>query len=772
MKQTTLTLAILLTTLLAANAQSIQERTSKSDLVIEGKVVKTESFWHKNQTQIFTTNRIKVSRVFKGEIENGFVEVVTQGGTIGEKSIIAVHSPFFTEGEEGIFFCRKSRYFPRPKEATGLVIAPSSGKNSFIEYHPKRRVHPATDKQGVYQDIEKEVYGAISESTGTLPTKIGDNSFEKWHAEWLVKNSVQINTESLADTVMEFSFENITFTNDLGAVSFDVYSKSNVPVRFCEAKVVIEYTTDAFGGYAVTNGNISVTKGAIVQSSNYTLTTSDVGEKKVTAEVIGSYSNVSELYLLTTTPEKLLHIELGIVNPGLLGTVEFDDFAMAGQALFHDGTTDACVPFNKLIVNGTIHSNAIPIVGGFDPDNLNAGISNTLTIWGANFGTVKGRVWFQNADVDLDIFPGTYMHTLESDIIQWDDDTIRVEVPSAETAFNKTAGTGFIRVENSEGVSPVLPDQAFLTVGFGVMNFRVGINANAVRLHLVEDGTLHAAYQFYVDEALEALGASSCAVDAICAWNQKTQVDWEFDGTSPATGFGYDTYNLIFWDSSLIGSGNFAQTYIAPGLNNAVNCDTFWMVLETDIGINPETNWSFDCSGPSDTTKLDFMSTLTHELGHAHLLTHALPKGKVMYPHSKEGELKRTITSVDEAGGDNVMANNAIPPGCNALPIQPHTLSGCTNPVREVISIPAKVFPNPFQQEINIELALQATGNVEVRLYDFTGKIVKQVQLGKMPSSQQTYSISFVEPEVPHGIFLLQVMVDGAPFVTEKVIKF
>jgi hypothetical protein len=107
------------------NAQTkdtkIQLRTQSSDLVIEGKVLECQSFWNSDRTQIFTSNLIQLSKIFKGDIVGDKVEIITKGGQVDDQFSIVSHQTQFNTGMEGIFFCKKS------KESSGLKKSENSG---------------------------------------------------------------------------------------------------------------------------------------------------------------------------------------------------------------------------------------------------------------------------------------------------------------------------------------------------------------------------------------------------------------------------------------------------------------------------------------------------------------------------------------------------------------------------------------------------------------------------------------------------------------------
>ena len=116
------------------------------------------------------------------------------------------------------------------------------------------------------------------------------------------------------------------------------------------------------------------------------------------------------------------------------------------------------------------------------------------------------------------------------------------------------------------------------------------------------------------------------------------------------------------------------------------------------------------------------------------------------------------------------MANNAIPAGCNALPIQPTSIPGCVNSAHEEFRQPIKVFPNPVGEELNIEMYLQESSTVAILLYDYLGRILlnKEYQLH---SGNQEVNLKIGNLIIPNGIYFLHVLVNDDYGMSEKILK-
>jgi len=67
----------------------LNEKVNKASLIVEGKVIAKRSFWNDAQTMIFTANTIKVYKLFKGALSDKTIEIVTQGGSVDNRAVIA-----------------------------------------------------------------------------------------------------------------------------------------------------------------------------------------------------------------------------------------------------------------------------------------------------------------------------------------------------------------------------------------------------------------------------------------------------------------------------------------------------------------------------------------------------------------------------------------------------------------------------------------------------------------------------------------------------------
>lgn len=141
---------------------SLQQRNSNSTLIIEGRVVSSYSFWNESRTMIYTSNRVEVLKIFKGNLSSSSIEIITEGGIVGYRMIKADPSLLLTQGETGIFMCepvKRSRVLPQ--NTTGLSrFQAYASVQGFIKYDLNEGT--ASDAFKKYLDIENELYKTFS----------------------------------------------------------------------------------------------------------------------------------------------------------------------------------------------------------------------------------------------------------------------------------------------------------------------------------------------------------------------------------------------------------------------------------------------------------------------------------------------------------------------------------------------------------------------------------------------------------------------------------
>ena len=143
---------------------SIDEKITNSTNIIEGKVVSKTSFWNAAHTVIFTTNKIKVYKIFKGGMTDTYVEVLTQGGTVGDITLEASDLLSLDNDEIGVFFLYPNTLNLRsPLTNNILMDVYSSGQGCFVyDIANKKAIAPFVN----YGNITGTLYTEFQIKTG------------------------------------------------------------------------------------------------------------------------------------------------------------------------------------------------------------------------------------------------------------------------------------------------------------------------------------------------------------------------------------------------------------------------------------------------------------------------------------------------------------------------------------------------------------------------------------------------------------------------------
>lgn len=176
------TLLLLLLTfsgLTKAGAQALypvdmDEKVKQSSLIIEGKVVKQESFWNPLHTMIYTSNTIKVYKQFKGDPSPAFVEILTQGGSVGNESIDASDLLKLEMNETGIFLCWPNSIGLKNPASGSLLFDVYASSQGFLKYNEADGSANAPFAR--YKNISNDLYKTIESKTGKSHTVI-DGSY-------------------------------------------------------------------------------------------------------------------------------------------------------------------------------------------------------------------------------------------------------------------------------------------------------------------------------------------------------------------------------------------------------------------------------------------------------------------------------------------------------------------------------------------------------------------------------------------------------------------
>ena len=143
---------------------SLDEKVIHSSLVVEGKVVVQESFWNAQHTMIYTTNKVEVTKIFKGSLQTSTVEIMTVGGSVGNESVEASDLLVLSPGETGIFFCNPNPMQLRSPQTNSILLDAFSSSHGFISYSSHQEKASSPFEQ--FDNITEDLYPTLQSKTG------------------------------------------------------------------------------------------------------------------------------------------------------------------------------------------------------------------------------------------------------------------------------------------------------------------------------------------------------------------------------------------------------------------------------------------------------------------------------------------------------------------------------------------------------------------------------------------------------------------------------
>ncbi len=160
-------------------------RAGEAEAVIEGSV-STKNYFESGG-KIYTSYTIDVHKLFKGDIAESTVELITEGGHIGEKAMIVIPNLMLNVGDVGIFFLDKAPLQYDEKKPIEKQYISYGSAQGCIKYN--RYDVSAYDPFHHYENIADEIYAPITAQTGQMYSIISSLPFS---ISQLHKNSEEI----------------------------------------------------------------------------------------------------------------------------------------------------------------------------------------------------------------------------------------------------------------------------------------------------------------------------------------------------------------------------------------------------------------------------------------------------------------------------------------------------------------------------------------------------------------------------------------------------
>jgi len=180
---------------------SLDEKISQSSLIAEGKVISQSGFWNPAHTLIYTASQVEIYKTFKGTLQKELIQVITTGGTVGDRYLTASHLLHLETSDIGIFFCRQSPNIPTPPGNTTVTYEVYSSAQGFLKYD--YRLREASAPFVHYFNIKRQLYRDLQTRTGRKPSVV--NGLFSLPADRNESGSVDIMNQVLAPSITSFT---------------------------------------------------------------------------------------------------------------------------------------------------------------------------------------------------------------------------------------------------------------------------------------------------------------------------------------------------------------------------------------------------------------------------------------------------------------------------------------------------------------------------------------------------------------------------------------
>ncbi|MBX0334415.1 T9SS type A sorting domain-containing protein [Pontibacter sp. HSC-14F20] len=151
----------------------LEDRIKAADIIVEGEVVAQRSFWDARQELIYTAHTVRLFKVFKGELKERQVEVITDGGTVGLAMHTVSSALQLKKGQQGMFFLSKGAPTGIIASAASIITQPYASRQGFVRYDVERGT--ATDPFNQYKSVQ-EVYQTVTSRMGRQYRTVVTNS--------------------------------------------------------------------------------------------------------------------------------------------------------------------------------------------------------------------------------------------------------------------------------------------------------------------------------------------------------------------------------------------------------------------------------------------------------------------------------------------------------------------------------------------------------------------------------------------------------------------
>ncbi len=293
----------------------LSQRIPQSNLIIEGKVVDQICFWNAEHTRIYTSNLIDVYKTFKNT-STPFVEVITEGGVIGNKKHVFDPSLELNVGDAGVFTLNTNA---QPAQFGKPVYEAYASAQGFIKYDMASNT--AVEPFNTYTNISGNLYSTIAQLTGSNYVQIKPvNAFQQVITSGNTVQATAAITSFSPTTISAGTFSVLTINGSgFGSVSTpsliafknadDGGSTTVSPIAsqiisWTATQIQVKVPTGAGTGIIKVNGSSSATSLTIPYSHLNVTNSGNVFNTKHISQGSGGYVWTYNSSFITNTPAK------------------------------------------------------------------------------------------------------------------------------------------------------------------------------------------------------------------------------------------------------------------------------------------------------------------------------------------------------------------------------------------------------------------------------------------------------------------------------------
>ena len=800
--------------------KSLLDRVNNASFIFEGKVIKTYPYWNKDSDKIYTSNVIQISRIFKGDLTCGTIEVITNGGTKDDKTECNSHYINMTEGTTGIFMCGQNEKqlpltaffnFDNPDKLTMIFE-----QQSLIKYILEGHDWKAYDVTQKFGDLAT-LYGytdyltqlnyidcAEGESLLNIPASVPQANtytfpvYKRSKYDTLMAHLMEKVAITQTRPHTHRAFKTLTYTIENPIITgtttkyfeFDIYLADDASGYYLNSAMArISYPSSIFGSNLVGSNKIAITRGALItDTTTYDdPSTADIASNEIAIPIGINVSNLGSLNLspLNTTPQQAVHVKMEIQTCDLVGSVSFTNQSIMQIISYYGTYSNDTFGTNYDNIVAT-DSKSVPkchaTITSVTPTTLNAGIGEQITLRGYQFGPVKGNgsIMMLNAEDG-----GASRVLLNSIDMTWSDTAIVITLPSYNDT-NMTSlgligqntrsrvGSGRIWLVTDAGdKDSTSPVTVFYSITNNLLTYGTGVRVKVVQNMIKKDA--NGGYTFSVDSMIWHTPAiKACVYKAIADWHCLTGVSWTIDTVVYGLS---DTPHLDGRNIIQFGYTGYSPLGVidANTASRVANCGAVTYTQEIDQVFSRSTPWWFDTTrtAPVPSGMTDFYATILHELGHAHSLNHILDPNAVMYWDHVDGPIpaaSRKIILYNDAsceyGGNKVIDLSVVATyaGCTTLPIIPQYI--CT-PFTGIFRIDnttlqLTTYPNPFSDHITVDYSIDRDCMMDMCLIDMQGRVIQSYPYEATPAGKHVKEIDV--RTLSDGAYVISGHINGKTF--------